>query len=191
MVSALDLHYVAAKPPTNKDLSIIYDIFCWLACLVDAISWGYNDAIGYQQSYGYVASNGKVWLSTYVPHCSYSTPAGFYTLELNLDDCTAVNIHHFDTNCCSANSVNMTTYISGLYPATVLIGVTTKDAANQLTNAARNALNAIGVNVTELQIYGKVVFISQIGRPSATLVKVSSPGGRAVQLTTAVNRTYI
>ena len=155
------------------------------------MSWGINDTIGYRQSSGYIAINGKVWQASYYPSSYYRIQLGFYTLQLNLDNCTAANIQHFDTSSNATRAVAMATYINGLPPATVLIGVTTYDAANQLTNATRNALNVIGVNVTQLQQFGKVVFVSQVGRPSATLLKLSSPGGSTIRLIATVKCTYM
>ena len=76
----------------------------------------------------------------------------------------------------------MATYINTIPLNTVLIGITSDDAQNNLTQSARSALMAIGVNVTGLQFRGKVAFVAQIGRPTVTVSQVSPSGGASLKI---------
>jgi len=68
----------------------------------------------------------------------------------------------------------------------VLIGVTTDDARWNLQSVAINALLAIGVDAAGLQIRGKLAFVAQIGRPTATVIRLAAPGGSNVNINVLV-----
>jgi Interleukin-like EMT inducer len=79
-------------------------------------------------------------------------------------------------------SNNMAIYINSLPLNTVLIGIAGYDVQKYLTQNAKSALLAIGVNVNELQYVGKVSFVAQIGQPAKTISKVATPGGNNLKI---------
>ena len=108
---------------------------------------------------------------------------GFNLVQLDVSSCSPSNILHFDTHATTTNSDNMATYINGLSLYTVLIGVTSGEAQGSLTQNAKSALLAIGVNVAGLQFRGKVSFVAQIGQPAMTVSQVAPPGGSNLDMT--------
>jgi Interleukin-like EMT inducer len=139
------------------------------------VSWGNNEFIIYS---GYIAINGNRVIST-----TTDTYRGFNFIILNVSLCSTAQLRTFDTWASTNNSNNMATYINTLPLNTVLIGITSDDAQNNLTQNAKSALLAIGVNVAGLQFRGKVSFVAQIGRPAMTISKVAFSGGASLQIT--------
>jgi Interleukin-like EMT inducer len=89
----------------------------------------------------------------------------------------------------TTSSDNMATYINSLPLNTVLIGVTADEAKSSLTYKATNALLAIGVDVTGLQVRGKLSFVARIGQPTVTVYQVAPPGGGSVKITANMTGT--
>ena len=77
---------------------------------------------------------------------------------------------------------NMAAYIQNLPLSTVLIGVTSADVQRYLTPNARSALLSIGVDVTALQAFGKLIFVAPIGQRNATVARVAPPGGANLKM---------
>jgi hypothetical protein len=127
----------------------------------------------------------------FVDNTNWMTGArrGFNTVELVLSDCSAINVRHFDTHGNVVEVNALTAYISGLSSNTVLVGVTADTAEAALTTAARQALLGIGVDMTQLSYRGKLAFIAQVGRPSATLVEIGLRYGNLTKLNAIVSRT--
>jgi Interleukin-like EMT inducer len=150
-------------------------------CQVDAVSWGSDDSTLYS---GYIAIDGNKVINT-----TSSDYRGFNLVELNMMSCSPSNIRHFDTLASTTNSDNMATYINTLPLNKVLIGVTADDAQYNLTQNAKSALLAIGVDVNGLQFRGKVSFAAQIGRPSISVSHVAPPGVHNLKITMNVNGT--
>jgi Interleukin-like EMT inducer len=134
------------------------------------VSWGTLDISTY---YGYIAINGNRVSTVYT---------GFNLVELNVSSCSSSNIRYFSISNTNNDSYNMAIYINSLPLNTVLIGATGYDAQQYLTQNAKSALLAIGVNVNELRYGGKVSFVSQIGQPAKTISKVASPGGSNLKI---------
>ena len=130
---------------------------------------------------GYVAINGMIMIIT-----ATNTYRGFNLVQLDVSSCSPSNILHFDTHATTTNSDNMATYINGLSLNTVLIGVTSDDAQGSLTQNAKSALLAIGVNVTGLRYRGKLSFVAQIGQPAITVWQMATPCGGNVKITVNV-----
>jgi Interleukin-like EMT inducer len=149
------------------------------------LTYGYDDNIGGYVATGYIRINGierlKTWSNDY---------RGFNFVELNVDDCVPINIHHFDTYTSTSNSDDMVTYINSLHQPTVLIGIAVDEATSCLTTAARNTLKGIGVDMTNLAARGKATFVTQIGNPSASVVKIAPRYGDNLRSTIAVRCTY-
>lgn len=156
------------------------------ACLVETLAWGIEDTESYTVVIGYVTINKVVWLKTVAD----GKWRGFNTVELALNNCSAVNIRHFDTHGSYADSDALAAYITNLPPTTILIGVTADSADGSLTAAAKSALLSIGIDVTQLQYRGKVAFVAQAGRPSAALVNLAPRFGDHAKLNAIVCRTY-
>ena len=156
-------------------------------CVIDTVSYGNSDLTGLS---GYIAINGNRVVNT---PSNYGTYKSFNLVELNVSSCSASDIRHYDTSinigaCVTTAdySDNMATYINSLPLNTVLIGVTAGDAQECLTQNAKSALLAIGVNVTGLQPGGKVSFVAQIGQPKMTMSQVVDPSN-VYNLKAAVN----
>ena len=130
---------------------------------------------------GYVDTNGNTVIKT-----TSSDYRGFNLVEINVVSCSASKIRRFDTLRSTNDSDNMATYISKLPSNTVLIGITADDAQASLTQNAKSALLAIGVNVNGLQWRGKAIFVAQIGRPAVSVSLMASSGGNNLQTSMAV-----
>jgi Interleukin-like EMT inducer len=148
------------------------------------LTFGGDDTSGLSST-GYIRINGIEWLKTWT--IAYR---GFNFVELSIDDCALTNIRHFDT-CANASYANdIVTYINSLRQPTVLIGVTVDEASYYLTAEAKNTLKGVGVDMTNLTHRGKATFVTQIGNPSASVVKIAPAGGNNLKSTVAVRCTY-
>jgi Interleukin-like EMT inducer len=150
------------------------------------LTFGFDDYIGGYTATGYIRINGIEWLKLWTTGLR-----GFNFLELSVDDCAPTNTCHFDTYASTSNSNDMVTYINSLHQPTVLIGITVDDAALSLTATARNTLKAIGVDVSSLAFRSKAAFVTQIGNPSASVLKMAAQYGDNLRFTAAVRCTYI
>jgi Interleukin-like EMT inducer len=150
---------------------------CCAECLVEALSWGNGDTT---IANGYIAINGNRVTKT---------DRGFNLMQLNAMSCSTSNYLNYDTWASTTDSDNMATYITSLPLNTVLIGVTADEAAQSLTQNAKNALLALGVDGNALQPWGKLSFVAQIGQPATAVSQVAPPGG--INSKTLVNITGI
>ena len=150
-------------------------------CPIEAVSWGHNDKMPFT---GYIAINGKRVINT-----TSDAYRGFNLVEVDVRSCSASDIRHFDTSASTTTSENMATYVIGLPLNTVLIGITSDDSQLSLTQNAKSALLAVGVNVNGLQFRGKVCFAAQIGQPTMSVSQVAPPGVYNLKLTVTVNAT--
>jgi dTDP-4-dehydrorhamnose reductase len=132
--------------------------------------------------------NSIVWPRT-AAITSY-TARGFNTAEIDLSDCSINNFRNFDTYGSSTYSDALAAYITGLPPTTVLVGVTADEASVSLTQAAKDTLLSIGVNVTQLQYRDKVAFIAQVDRPSVAVMNTTKHNGNNARLNAVVSRMY-
>ena len=107
-------------------------------------------------------------------------------MELNVRNCSATNVQHFDTHHNPADAESMAAYINALPRETVLIAVTADDAQRHMTSSAYSALLKIGVNASGLQYRGKVAFVALIGQPSQTVSNVMPASGDNLQLNVTV-----
>jgi hypothetical protein len=163
-------------------------VFYSKACYIETLAWTYdtpNDAT----RIGYITVNSIVWPRT-AAITSY-TARGFNTVEIDLSDCSINNFRHFDTYDSIIYSDALVAYISGVPPTTLLVVVTADEATNSLTQAAKDTLLSIGVNVMQLGFRDKAAFISQIGRPSATVMNTTKHDGINARLNAVVSRTYV
>ena len=142
------------------------------------MAWGFDD---FPKDNGYIAISSRINSSRVIS--TNTGNKGFFTAEINATTCTLSNFRNFDTCASSTDSDNMATYINGLQLNTMLIGVTADDAKNSLTYNAINALLVIGVDVSGLQVRGKLGFVARIGQPAVTLYQVAPPGGGNVKIT--------
>jgi hypothetical protein len=163
-------------------------VFYSKACYIETLAWTF-DTPNDPARIGYITVNSIVWPRT-AAITSY-TARGFNTVKIDVSDCSIHDFHNFDTHRDTSYSNALVAYISGLSPTTVLIGVTADEAANLLTQAARDTLLSIGVNVTQLQYRDKAAFIAQIGRPSAAVMNTTKQFGSNIRLNAVVSRTYI
>lgn len=151
------------------------------------MAWGFDDTPNFETLIGYVTVNNFVWLTT--PYTGFYL-RGFNTVVLDLNNCSATDIRHFDTCWDYTSSIALAEYINSLPTYTVLVGVTADDAAYSLQQVAKDALLNIGVDVSQLQIRGKVAFIAQIGQPSATAMILAGQYGNNVKLNAVVIREF-
>jgi Interleukin-like EMT inducer len=158
-------------------LPYFFNALCSAECLIETMAWGSNDT---SMLNGYIAINGNRVFSTASGPCR-----GFNIVQLNVNSClmSDVGLRSFDTSVSTTASDAMATYINSLPLNTVLIGITSDEPQTALTQNAKSALLAIGVNVTGLQFRGKVSFVAQIGRPTMTISKVAFSGGASLQIT--------
>ena len=104
--------------------------------------------------------------------------------------CSTSDVRNFDTcggTYCGpgTGSINIATYINSLPTSTVLIGVTADEPNGGLEVNGKSALLSIGVNVTGLQVRGKLAFVAQVGWPQVSLMRLGPAGGDNVKV--AVN----
>jgi Interleukin-like EMT inducer len=149
------------------------------------LAFAFGDTIGGFDARGYIGINGIQWLTTWTTQYR-----GFNIVELNVSNCSPTNIYTFDTYASTSNSAAMVTYINSLRQPTVLIGVTADDVTHSLTAAATSTLEGIGVDLTNLVYQGKATFVTQIGNPSASVVKIGPAYGDNLMSTVAVRCTY-
>jgi Interleukin-like EMT inducer len=156
-----------------------------LECRVDLLTFGFEDIIGHLTATGYIKINGIQWLKTWT-----FTYRGFNFVEVNVDNCASTNNRTFDTCGSTSQSDAMVTYINSLQQPTVLIGVVVDEGTKYLTTAARNTLKGIGLDMSNLTYQGKATFVTQIGNPSASVVKIAPRFGDNLRSTVAVRCTY-
>jgi hypothetical protein len=154
------------------------------------LSWGGADSTNSGSAgIGYIRLNGNMGI------LARKTDRGFNIIELDINNCIATKKHTFDTNGDgnSQYSNDLAVYIQSLRPPTVIVGITVDDAAglnSGTTAAAKNALFGIGVDVSTMSFQGKISFIAQIGRPSASIVKLAAAGGDNMKMNAAVSSMY-
>jgi hypothetical protein len=161
---------------------------CSEACFIETRSWSFNTPND-TNYVGYLTVNSVVW-PTIAATTSY-TGRGFNTVELVLSTCSTKNFRHFDTYENTTYSDAFFTYLSGLPETTILVGATADEATISLTDAARNALLTIGVDVSQLEFRGKAAFIAQVGRPSATVMNIVGSHGNTLKLNAVVSGVYL
>jgi Interleukin-like EMT inducer len=148
------------------------------------LTFGGDDISGLSSS-GYIRINGIEWLKTWT-----DTYRGFNLIELNVENCASNNIRHFDTFASTSYANDLVTYINSFHQPTVLIGVTVDEASDSLTTEAKNTLKGVGVDMTKLTYRDKAIFVTQIGNPSASFVKIAPAGGNNLRSSVAVRCTY-
>jgi Interleukin-like EMT inducer len=149
---------------------------------VELFASGCHD--GYNCPAGHIRINGIDWLTT--PPSS----RGFYIAELAIHDCSVSNSRSFDTYISTVDSDAMATYIQSRTQSTVLIGITADETTWHLTSGTRDAMSAIGVDLSTLAYRGNAGFIAQIGRPSMSVKQVVPGDGSNMTMTTVVLCTY-
>jgi len=152
------------------------------SCSLKLQSWGDDDTsewIGYVlvkgASYTFVDLRKSV--SMQIDWNRIPLIRGFNTALIQLGTCTATDSHTFDTSLSSTASDSLAAYLQSLPSGTIIAGVTIEDAALSLTNTARNALLAIGVDTTQLMFRGKLAFVATIGQPSLSRFTIALPYG--------------
>jgi Interleukin-like EMT inducer len=146
-------------------------------CVVNALAWGYFDTNTY---------NGYINVTRNTTSTKTAKKRGFNIVELDVSKCSISDVRNFNTSNSLINSMNMASYINSLPTSTVLIGVTAGEASHMLEINGRKALLSIGVDVTGLQILGKVAFVAQVGRPALTVMRMGPLGGDNVKITVNV-----
>jgi len=142
---------------------------------VTGLSWGYCDDDAVHNGYITVGNTTILTIS-----------GGFHIATIDAESCSITSIVHFDTDHNITNSLNMANYAYRLPMSTILIGVTAFDATLNLEHVGKSALFSIGVNVDSLTYCGKVAFVAQIGRPSATVSRISPPGGNNLHILVSI-----
>jgi Interleukin-like EMT inducer len=145
------------------------------ACDVSALSWGYSDTT---ISNGYITVNDKT-INTKIYR-------GFNIVELDVSKCVTSRVYNFDTQGSTNDSLDLAKYINSLPTSTVLIGITAQSAIGNLEAIGKAALFSIGVNVTGLEIRGKVAFVAQVGRPGLAVMKMGPRYGDNVKIAVKV-----
>ena len=135
------------------------------------MSWGSNDT---------VKGNGYISVRRNTVSKKITNERGFNIVELNVRKCSISDVHTLYTYDSSARI--LTNYITNLPTLTVLIGVTADEASTNLEINLKKALLSIGVNVTGLQFQGKLAFVTQIGQPALTVMKMGPAGGDNVKI---------
>jgi len=155
------------------------------ACHVEAVSWGKIDSAIPSQTGG-ITLNGNIFVTT------AGGQRGFNIIELAVGNCSSSSYQHFDTFDTTQNGIESTdlaNYINNLPQSTVLIGVTADEASNGLTDVAKTALRSIGVDVSTLRYRGSLSFVAQVGRPTATVMKLmTAPSIDPLVLNVTVSR---
>jgi len=147
------------------------------ACVVTALSFGLDDT---ETGNGYISA-GKTTISTHGTR-------GFMMTKLDTASCSvsSTDLMSFDTYGDSSESIKLANYIKGLPMYTVLIGETNDDAHDTLETQGWEALQGIAVNLDGFVHRGKVAFVAQIGRPSATISRIAPPGGNNLVMSVTI-----
>jgi len=146
-------------------------------CSIDLRSWGYDDTNGW---IGYARVNGILVRDyTRSPNgwTDHEHVRGFNTILLQPTTCGSYDIRTFDTQAFTAASNALADYLNGLPNGVIIYGLTCDSATTSLTTAARNALLAIGVDVSTLVFRGKLTFVATVGRPQSTVYRIANSGG--------------
>jgi hypothetical protein len=77
----------------------------------------------------------------------------------------------------------MATYINSLPLNTVLIGITADAAQRHLSKNANVWTSVLGFDLTGLDMYGKLMFVSQIGQADMSVSHKVSQGGNNLKMT--------
>jgi len=139
-------------------------------CDINMKAWGAQDTGVDMRQSSAITVNNLTYVDSYNGNTAYR---GFDVVTLDFNTCKAANFDHFDTFSYSSDADNLSKYIYGLSDGTHILGVTSYDGFNNLNPAAKAALRAIGVDVTGLEIYGKLIFHAIAGKPEKTKVKTS------------------
>jgi len=163
------------------------------SCSLTLRSWGFADFADYSAVFtGYLQAGGVTLIDYTRSRISWNNDIrGFNTAVIQLQTCTATNPRSFDTCAYNEAADSLATYLRGLPSGTVITGVTIDEASAALTNNARNALLAIGVNTAQLQYRGKLTFVATIGQPLLTRVSIAAASGPNLVMNAVVPCTYI
>jgi len=160
-------------------------IFAFIVyCHIELRTWGYND----MEQIGYAKVNGH-------REVNYERPGlndqirGFNFNILRRTDCRTTESEHFDTYKSNSASADLAQYLGSLAPGTVLYGVTCDEPTQALQPVARNALQDIGINVTNLHHRGKLTFVAVVGQASSTVFRTAGPGGDNLFMNALVFKT--
>jgi len=127
----------------------------------------------------YIKVNGVTYLST-----NYSIQAnrGFNCFTLDPSTCKASGYKHFDTPVDPKESDKLANYINGLADGTTILCVSSEDVERSIQDTAKNALKALGVDISTIARHDKVLFRAVKGKPEKAVMKLGSEGTDCVQL---------
>lgn len=138
--------------------------------------------------YGYIRVRDANLLIKYENFNDYQNlKRGIHIIELDVETCTVTQFKYYNTGLVVDESHALASYVNGLSPSTVLVGVTADEPIELMQSDAHTALSSIGVDISYLEFRGKMVFIAQVGRPSSTLVKSVGPGGNYLSVNAIVS----
>jgi len=163
------------------------------SCILSLRSWSFID----DEQIGYLIGNG-VTLVNYANEGNYDgtyANEGFNTAIIQPDTCTATQFLNFDTTGGlygdTADSERLAAYLRSLQNGTIIAGVTiSSPVLIPLTDNAKSALLAIGVDPYQIGDATKVVFVATIGQPTFTKVNYDITFGNNLEMTAGVPCTY-
>jgi len=110
---------------------------------------------------------------------------GINTVVVNPNTCTALSHNQFDTSGSPGEAQRLVDYLYGLAAGTMVVGVSCDDAQLNLYPALPG-LKALGVDVDNLELRDKLIFIISKGNVSETIFQKKSAGGTALVWTPAI-----
>ena len=133
-------------------------------CSIEAQAFSANN--NSETRYGYVKLNGvAVWRASWMGEYPVSRGANMFVVDTAT--CALQDARNFDTYDSSRAAVQLSEYLRALSIGTVLVGVSCDEASRYLMSALP-ALNALGVDVSDVGDRGAWAFVAEKGDPSKT-----------------------
>lgn len=121
--------------------------------------------------YGHLKVNEElIWSSQWCGDPTYHIRGLTIFVLKPFDNCLIDGGHFCDSHWYKEAATNLVRYLEEVPKGTVLIGITTDEAANYLAKALP-ALAELGVDVSDVQFQGSFGFIAQKGYPEKTLLR--------------------
>jgi len=172
MVIAVVLGLVGLGPVINAAVTGTY-FEPKNACTISIKAYGNGDSgDAATRITGYIRVNGL----SYWEGADFGS-RGFNLVTLDPNTCRASNYARFDTYAAAANSDALATYINNLANGTHILGATGDDVTQALQASAKNALKAVGVDVSGMVFHDKALFHAVKGHPEQTVARFGLAGG--------------
>ena len=134
-------------------------------CSIEAQAYGANN-FG-EAKYAYVKLNGvAVWQASFLGE--HPNAYGAHMFVIDPFNCTLLESRNDNTYGSADEAARLRGYIESLADGTVLVGVSTDEASNNM-DRAEATLTALGADVSDVGWRGAWAFVTEIGDPSKTV----------------------